>query len=166
MPFRIYSPLTDFLGFITVGILELFSRRRKRWETPEQSTPQPTEEEQNISAMQKVVAEYDGYSAEVFNISVFGRRRVETFRLLTPGKRVELKMKKGDIKVFAYGEYIAELIPPVGSNLERLFEEEVRFDAYLGGRDRVFLNSETYDSCSIIVFYKLDGVPPTKVNLK
>lgn len=74
-------------------------------------------------------------------------------------------MIKGEIKVFSYGDYISDLFTTSDSNLPRLFKEQVSFDAYLGGRNRLFLEDDDYDSCSIIVFYKLDGVPPTKVNL-
>lgn len=115
--------------------------------------------------MQKVISEYEDYTAEVISINVFGRKRVSTFRLLSPGRKVDLRMSKGDIKVFAYGQYIADLITPASSNLPRLFEENIHFDAYLGGRDMAFLSHDTYDSCSIIIFYKLEGIPPTKVNL-
>lgn len=163
MPFRFYSPGATIFSLVFAGVMSLFSSSRKR--PVVHSSPQPSEAEKNVSAMQKLVSEYEGYTAEVIDINVFGRRRVETFRLLSPGRKVELRIKKGDIKVYAFGEFIAELITPVTSNLPRLFEENVNFDAYLGGRDSVFLYDDTYDSCSIIVFYKLDGVPPTQVNI-
>lgn len=124
-----------------------------------------TSDNPDIAEMKKVVAEHNGWTAEVININVFGRRRVETFRLLSPGRKVELRMKNGDIKVFAYGEYISELIVSPDSSLPRLFNENITFDAYLGGRDQVFMYDNTYDSCAIIVFYKIDGIPPTEVNV-
>lgn len=157
------------LSLIFGGILSLIpEKKKKRYKgnsyQPSHSSSQPkvmTERESNISAMGKVVTEHEDSTAEV----IFGRRKVETFRLLSPGRKVELRMKKGDIKVFAYGEYMGELFIPKGSNLPRLFEENIPFEAYLGGRDLNMLSFENMDFCSIIVFYKLDGVPPTKVNL-
>ena len=150
-------------------ILGLFPNRSKSTirHTPRLSTTDEpnSEEEANILAMEKVIAEYEGYTAEVFKVNIFGRKRVETFRLLSPGQRVDVKKKKGEIKVFAFGEFITDLIPGVYSNMPKLFEQNIRFDAYLGGRNRTFLYDDTYDSCSIIIFYKLDGIPPTQVNL-
>ena len=143
------------------------SRKRKaagRTFNPTNDRPCSTEEA-NISAMKKVVSEHQDCTAEVIGLNVSGRKHVETFRLLSPGNEVELRMKKGAIKVYAFGEYIAELITPADSNLPRLFEENVCFDAYLGGRDLAFLSNPTFDLCSIIVFYKLPGVAPTHVNL-
>ena len=163
MPFRFYSPGATIFSLVFAGVMSLFSRPKKHYVI--HSDPQLSEEKKNLSAMQKIVSEYEGYSAEVININVFGRRHVETFRLLSPGRTVELKMSKGEIKVYAFGEFIANLIPPVASNLPRLFKEQFQFHAYLGGRDRTFLYDDTYDSCSIIIFYKMEGVPPTKVNL-
>lgn len=96
-------------------------------------------------AMRKVVAEHEDCTAEVIKINVFGRRRVRTFRILSPGHKVELRMKKGDIKVFAYGEYVADLIPSPDSNLPRLLGEQIPFEAYLGGRDMCFMYNEEYD---------------------
>lgn len=88
--------------------------------------------------MKKVVAEHQDCTAEVIGINIFGRRKAETFRLLSPGMEVELLMKKGDIKVFAYGEYIAELIPSEGCRLPQLFDVHIPFEAYLGGRSLIF----------------------------
>lgn len=163
-----FSPGSLLFTLIVVGVMSLFSRSKKRpaqYSSPKSSSPLPAEAEANVDAMKKIVEKYDGYTAEVIEIRVFGRRRVDTFRLLSPGSKVDLRMKKGDIKVFVFGEYISELITPATSYLPRLFEEDIPFDAYLGGRDRAFLYDNTIDICSIIVFYKLDGVPPTQVNL-
>lgn len=164
MPFRYFSPGAIFFTFVIAGVLSLISRPKKKY-IRHISQPPTTEEDANVSAMKRVISEYKDYTAEVIPINVFGRRRVETFRLLSPGRKVELRIKNGDIKVFAFGEYIAELITPVDSNVPKLFDEQIHFDAYLGGRDRTFLYDDTYDSCSIIIFYKLDGIPPTRVNL-
>ncbi len=164
MPFRFFSPGATIFSLVFAGVMSLVFKTKKR--KPTHISNQPTsEEDANIAAMKVVLSEHEDCTAEVIDINVFGRRRVETFRLLSPGRRVELRMKKDEIKVFSFGEYIAELITPADSNLPRLFNEHIHFDAYLGGRDMTFLYSDTYDSCSIIIFYKIDGIPPTKVNL-
>lgn len=163
MPFRNWTTEAAVFTLIAAGVLSLFtSKKRRTYSKPTKLSPS---EDPYIAAMKKVVDEHNGWTAEVIKINVFGRRRVETFRLLSPGREIELRMKKGNIRVFAFGEYISELIVPPNSNLPRLFNEHISFDAYLGGREQVFMNDDTYDSCSIIVFYKLEGFPPTKVNL-
>ena len=56
-------------------------------------------------------------------------------------------------------------IPDKRSNIYRLFDENIPYEAYLGGRDSAYLSDDDADFCSIIIFYKIDGIPPTKVNL-
>lgn len=132
------------------------------------SEPMPlsTRERENIAEMERVVAQYEGYTAEVFDITVFGRKKVDTFRLLNPGRKVELrKCSKELYEVLAFGDSVADLFAMEPSNLPQLFEENIPFYAYLGGRNRAFMSRDDFDDCKIIVFYKMDGVPPTKVNL-
>ena len=132
------------------------------------STPTP-EEKSNVLAMEKVVAAHEGCSAEVFNISVLGRRKVETFRLLSLGCKIELRLKRGCsacVDVLAFGKYITDFIPDLGSNLPRLLKKKRQFDAYLGARNLAFSYNDTCDFCSVIILFKLDGVPSTHVNLK
>ena len=166
MPFRYYSPGTEIFALLVMGVLSFFFGRKKRRSVeraPEKKGR--TLEEVNMAAVKKVVDAHADCTAEVIDLLVFGRRRLSSFRCVWPGSPVELRMIRGDIKLFALGEYVAHPIVPNSSNLPRLFEENIPFEAYLGGRDLAFMTDEEYDSCSIIVFYKLPGVPPTKVNL-
>lgn len=127
-------------------------------------TPQ---ERENISVMKKLVAQYEGYSAEVFDIWVDGRRKVETFRIFSPGRKVELKKSSNVIyRVLAFGKPVADIITPTSSNLPKLFDENIPFDAYLGGRDLDYIYNDEIDFASIIIFYKIAEVPPTKVILQ
>lgn len=120
----------------------------------------------NIDAMSRVVDCHGGYSAEVFNVFVFGSRRVSVFRLLGPGDEVDMKKTRDGIKVFAFGEYMADVVEPATSHLSELFDKGGPFDAYLGGRDRAYIYDDGCDFCSVMIFYKLPGVPPANVNLK
>lgn len=119
-----------------------------------------------MERMKKIASLYTDHTAEVIPFFVHGKKRVETSRLIDLGNKVELRLNDGNIKVFAYGDYIAELFPDKGSHLEKVMEKGIPFHAYLGGRDLAYRFDEDRDSCSIIVFYKLDGIPPTKVILK
>ena len=163
------APLPLMIFAIVGFLVYLYKHRTPARKCNEILSAHTSEEKSNVLAMEKVVAAHEEYSAEVFNISVFGRRKVETFRLLSPGDKVELRLKRGCnacVDVLAFGEYITDFIPDLGSNLLRLLKEKRQFDAYLGGRDLTFRYNDEYDACSIIIFFKLDGVPPTHVNLK
>lgn len=124
-------------------------------------------ERENISVMKKLVAQYEGYSAEVFDISVFGRRNVETFRIFSPGRKLELKKSDNMFyDVLAYGKPVADIYTPAPSNLPKLFDKNIPFDAYLGGRNLDYIYNDEIDFASIIIFYKIGEVPPTKVILQ
>ncbi len=124
------------------------------------------EMEKNIRNVSKIVDQYKDYSAEVISISIFGRKKVETFRLVHPGDIVDLRYIDDEIKVYSFERFIADLIPDPNSHLREVMSNDIPYHAYLGGRKISLTNLDDYDSCSIIVFYKLDGVPPTKVILK
>ncbi|MDE6341833.1 MAG: hypothetical protein K2K93_05905 [Muribaculaceae bacterium] len=121
---------------------------------------------ENIERMKNVIARFEGYTAEVLPFSVIGQKEVAACRKLNPGNKVEIRLADGEIKVYAGGEYIGWLYPNSDSRLLQLLEEGVRFSAFLGGRDPDYLWNLEVDFCSLIIFYKLPGVPPTKVNLE
>ena len=164
MPFRYFTPGIQFISLAIAGVMSLISRPKKRGVRHISHSPS-TQEDENVFNVTKIITKHSDCTAEVIPINVFGRKKVETFRLLSPGREVDLIMKNGYIKVFAYGEFIADLITPETSLVPKLFQQGIHFDAYLGGRDRAFLYDDGYDSCSIIIFYKMDGIPPTKVNV-
>ncbi len=113
--------------------------------------------------MQDVVDAHREYTAEVFSFYVSGIKRVKTFRLLNPGDELEIRAVGNKFKVFAFGEYMNDLIIPESSHIPRLFKDKIPFETYLGGRDLDYIYNDEIDFASIIIFYKIDGVPPTKV---
>lgn len=160
-------PLPIALLLVVMCIWHLYSTRKKKLSQPPVGyDPMAAEKSQNISAMQKVVDEHKDFTAEVISFSVSCKKRVKKVRLLDPGDEIEIRAVRDDLKVYAFGEYMSDLIIPESSNIPRLFKEKVPFEAYLGGRDLNFINNEQIDFASIIIFYKLDGVSPTKVNLQ
>lgn len=124
------------------------------------------------SEIEKVVRAHNGCTAEVFEIMAFGRTRVErTMYSMVLGDRVELRRHDGVIKIYGFYHgtdltfYINDLLMiPDTSLLPKLFDENIPFEAYLGGRD-VYCSSNDMIFLSIIVFYHVEGIPPTKVNL-
>lgn len=165
----VHNPLT-LGGMIAMGaVIAIMKaiRPKKRSRPTSVKETHKEEAQENIDEMTAVVNAHKGYTAEVINVNVFGKRAVETFRLLRPGRAVEIRRnRKGDLKVYAYGEHICELIPAADSNIPRLLDDGIPFEAYLGGRDMAMMYSDTIDFCSIIIFYRIDGIPPTTVNIR
>lgn len=116
--------------------------------------------------MQQITRLHSDCTAEVLNFNVFGKRKVSTIRLIDPGDKIEVRCYKDEYKVFLYGEFMADLYPPKDSLIPRLFAEGVKFESYLGGRDMAMLYTDDIDFCSAIIFYKIPGIGPTKVNLR
>lgn len=159
MPFRITTPGATIFSLIAAGILSLFggsrckTRSSKRGYTP------------YVSPIQRVVDAHRDCTAELFNIFVNGRKRVGVFSELTPGDRVSINLDGACLVISAGHTTIASAELPASSLLPTAFQNGVDIDAYLGGRD-VANASETAEFGTIVVFYKLEGVPPTHINLK
>lgn len=126
-------------------------------------TPQ---ERANVETMKKIVAQYEGYTAEVINFAVSGRKIVSYWREVPIGTPLEIRKDGILYYVYESGRRVYWFVKSEGSNIERLFDENIPFHAYLGGRNGAFLSGEDLDFSSIIIFYKIDGVPPTKVDLQ
>lgn len=160
-------PFPIAIILVVMCIYNLLPKRRKRLPRPPVGyDPLAVEKSKNLSAMQKIVDAHKDFTAEVIQFSVSGRKRVETFRLIKPGDELEIRCEEDSFKVYAFGEFVSDLIIPNSSYLPELKKNEIHFEAYLGGRDLNFINNEHIDFASLILFYKMDGVTPTKVNLK
>lgn len=118
-----------------------------------------------LDAVRNVVVSHDDCTAEVFNIFVSGAGKVRIFSELTPGDRVELRLRGGDVTVYADGKYMSTPILPNSSRLRILLETNVEVEAFLCGRD-VASGTDDAEFCSIIAFYKIEGVPPTQVSIQ
>lgn len=159
------------------GIFAFFYDTRKRRSkfatTSQPSKPDAWEEEkrkderQNVESVRRVIAAHADCTAEVFSVIALGWGQVYQFRKVRQGDPVEIRRYKGRFKVFVQDRYVADLYPGEQSLLPRIFDENFPFEAFLGGRNmqNAYYDTE-YDSCSIIIFYRIPGVPPTKVNLE
>lgn len=154
--FRIYSPGVQFFSWIVAGFLSLIKSPKKR-RSPVSNPPEPY-----LDVVQKVVASHADCTAEVFNIFVHGVGKVRVFSELTPGDRVELRLRDGEVSVYADGKYMSTPLLNDSSRLRHLLESDVDVEAFLGGRD-VTASTDEAEFCSIIAFYKIEGVPPTRV---
>lgn len=91
--------------------------------------------------------------------------RAKVISRLTPGDRVDLKLIDGTVTVYVEDKRIGEPQIPYTSRLPQILDDHIDFEAYLGGRD-IQCCTANMQFVSIIVFYKIDGVPPTKVQLE
>lgn len=91
--------------------------------------------------------------------------KVRIFSELTPGDRVRLQLRDGEVSVYAHGKYMCTPLLSDSSRLRRLLESDVNVEAFLGGRD-VASGTDEAEFCSIIAFYKIPGVAPTHVSVE
>lgn len=157
--FRIYSPGALLFSLIVAGLLSLVKTNKKARRYVAPPTPQPYTDHVN-----NVVDAHADCTAEVFNIFVSGSRKVRIFSELIPGDRVELCIRDDEVVVCVKGKYMATPLLPDTSRLRELLEADVEIEAFLGGRD-VTSCTEEAEFCSIIAFYKIEGVAPTKVRV-
>lgn len=155
-------------GLILFFIGELLFGKKKRTRLSNFQTTEPSKQKRNdnCSRMKDIAERFNDHTAEVIPFWVIGNNRVQKFRQVNIGERVDLRIINGDMQVFFNNEFIANLYPASGSRLERLIRDGIRFNAYLGGRDLSYSFDTDIDSCSLIVFYQLPGVAPTKVIIK
>lgn len=158
--FRFYSPGVQIFSLITAGILSLIKPRKKTGRRASDSAPDPYTDK-----VRRVVASHADCTAEIFNIFVSGVRKVRFFSLLTPGDRVELRLREGNVSVYAHGKYMCTPLLSDTSRLLRLLESDVNVEAFLGGRDLSSCTDEA-EFCTIVAFYKIQGVAPTHISVE
>ena len=118
-----------------------------------------------VSQVQRVLDDHADCTAELFNIFVHGRKRVAPFSSLTPGDRMEMTLHGDKISFYTDGTMVAEIDLPESSMLPEAFKTDIRPEAFLGGRD-VANASEDAEFATVIVFYKINGIPPTKIKIE
>lgn len=159
MPFRYYSPGSSVFALLIAGVLKLFKTPKKRRHTAGQKS------EPYVSNVQRVLAAHADCTAELFNIFVKGNKRVAPFSRLVPGDRMEMTADGERIAFFAHDIQVAEAELPESSLIPRAFREGRDPEVFLGGRD-VRNASDEAEFATLVVFYKIEGVPPTKIQIK
>lgn len=157
--FRYYTPGSTIFSLLAAGILSLLKPRRRMSRQYDKAV------EPSMSNIQRVVNSHVDCTAEVFGICILGAQKTAYSSRLVPGDRVYLEERNNSVEVLAGDIVISNAELPKDSNIPRVLSSGIPFDAYLGGRD-VLHSSEDADFCSVIVFYKIDGVPPTKIEMK
>ena len=136
---------------------------------PTPTTPQMAYGEDGADRMnsnlREIIAEHTDYTAEVLSLGVYGERRATKMKELVPGDYVELRYRDGEVAVYNDDMFMGTLLCTDDSHVPELLKSNRFVDAYLGGRDLEHFYDDN-DFCSIIAFYKMEGVPPTTVNLE
>lgn len=120
---------------------------------------------ENTLAVQAVVDRHADCSALVFPVWVSGQDSVALVRQRCPGEPIELRMADGMVSAYVDGRRAADTTMGSDSTVRLLFDKGVPFEAYVAGRDMALLLDPGNDSFSIIIFFKLEGFDPTKINL-
>lgn len=158
--FRIYPPGVTLIALLVAGVLTLFRSKRKTRRPASDYAPSPY-----LDRVKDVVDSHSDCTAEVFNIFVSGADKVRIFSELIPGDRVELRLRDDEVSVYVKGIFMSATILSDSSSLCKLLQSGEDVEAFLGGRDVAYC-TDNAEFCSIIAFYKIEGIAPTHVILK
>ena len=115
--------------------------------------------------MQRIAEEHADWTAEVLSLTIMDARKAGIMHGVSPGDPVELKYStRYGVGVYVDNKRVGTLTCPDDSRVPELLKEYEYVKAYLGGRDNEYILSDV-DFCSIIVFYRIPGVPPTQINI-
>lgn len=101
----------------------------------------------------KLIAAHPDCDSQVLQACISGRRRVDAFSLTRVGDRVDLRMVRGELRLYAYGEFVTDLYARYESPFDRALAANRPFEAYLKSRS-TFFTSDDCTVCDIIVFFK------------
>ena len=158
MPFRYFTPGTIFLSLAIAGVMMLLGKPKKR------SFPKTRSAEPYVPQMQRVLDSHSDCTAELFNIFVEGHNKVAAFSSLVPGDMMEVTYHDDSISFYARGTEVATVSLMESSHLPQVFMCGSSTEAFLGGRD-VCNASEDAEFATVVIFYKIEGVPPTEIKL-
>jgi len=116
--------------------------------------------------MRDIADRHSDCTAEVFMLTIKGRKAVNEVEFMSPGDAIDLKLNRsGDIVAYTLDDIrLGTPLVPFDSNFRRVLDEDIYFDAYMGGRDDGFMGDGTL--ITLVVFYRLPGVPPTTLEIK
>lgn len=115
------------------------------------------------SRIRSVVEVHSDCTAEIIDVCSYTLVTNPITMRHIPGDPVELKMEDGAVAVYIDGSKITQLYYLPDSRIKQILKSGHKFDAYIFERDMEASNPNWMDFLKIIVFYKLDGIPPTKV---
>ena len=164
--------LSDILlGAVVFGAIYLIVRSRKKAKAEEIEAKEQAAIESKTTTkhlvMQDIIAQHSDCTAEVVNVFVSGEENARVSNSVGVGDRVALSIDEDDFVCLKIGGHnVAEILAlPESSQIPALIKGGSNMVVFVGGRN-VGMVSDTTDCLSLIVFYHLPGVPPTKVSLE
>ena len=155
------------VGVLVWAIASTLAKQSAGYDTSAQEPPLPKADDVAVSKISRVVDSHADCTAEVLKMTVSGRRKSEASKELQLGDMVILQLNDGgEVRVQLTDNLYGLLDDVSDSRIPSLLSAGHYIEAYLGGREMSFYYSDSLDVVYIIVFYKIDGVPPTKVNLQ
>jgi hypothetical protein len=161
-PHSIGVPILVFI--LIIGYL-LSNASKKLTQKPNKAAIKAANE---LNTMRAIVDRYSDYTAEV-TCAFIGASSSHLTKYLPRGSKIELRMDGLTSLIYVYvdGQQtlgVANYDESKGSNIPRLIKEHHRIDTYISGRN-TDLNMGGAELLQIISFYKVDGIPPTKVEI-
>lgn len=120
--------------------------------------------ERVYAALEYIISSHQDYTAEVHMVDI-DSHGFQFTRRLNPGTKIGLTLVGEEVHVTCNNVDVGTLkVNKAKTRLPQVLAEGRPVDAYLSGRDLTTWYLQK-DHCQILAFYKVDGVPPTKVNL-
>lgn len=126
----------------------------------------PVEETYQYQLLRHVADGHSDCTIEILQLLESGKN-ARRIRELHAGEPLQLKPQELFLFADVYtvtGSHLGSCIIPTDSNLEKALEKGIKCEAFMGGKDDGCMGDNIL--ASIVVFFKMEGVPPTQLNIK
>jgi hypothetical protein len=156
--------LPIFVLILIAGYL-LNNASKKLAKKPSKAVSQTTND---LRAIHALVDRYADYTAEVTGAFI-GASSSHLTKCLPLGSKIELQLEELTGLIYIYVDEqqtlgIATYSEERGSNIPKLLKEHHPIDTYICGRNTDLAKGGA-ELLQVISFYKVDGIPPTKVEI-
>lgn len=161
-----YQAPMSFPALVFLIVAFIYYMHKHRSNKGEISSSFPRRVPETIpSRIKSVVDAHRDCTAEIIDVCSYTLDTNPVTMKHIPGDPVELKMMDGVLAVYIDGTLITKLYYLPDSRVKQIVASGHKFYAYIFERDMEASNPNWMDFLKVIVFYKLDGLPPTKVTL-
>lgn len=173
MYYRPSSPEAFFLAIITLLVIKIIStlfspnknKKSKAMTTLDTIKAVYGREKTDrcMDRLQAAVKRHNDYTMETINFLVTDPEKAKLSKSMLPGDSIDFNIKNGKIRIYKNYVFIASTLLPEDS---RLKSPELKFTpkAIVVTHDWSF-SVMSKDFITVAFFYKIDGVPPTRVNI-
>lgn len=119
----------------------------------------------HLDRIEEIVKKHRDCTAIICDANAYSFEKAQITTKHIPGDPVVLKIVDGRLSLFVDGFFITSLYFVNDPNINGIVERGDAYDAYIFERDIAASSPKWMDFISIIIFYKMDGVPPTDVKI-